>query len=68
MMAQDPTQRRPKEVQHDEAPSIINDHPFAPKGEWWSLCAYPNCNLGEAAHKETTLQFRYVSDDMPEED
>lgn len=37
----------------DGAVSIIVDHPFVPKTEWWSLCA--QCNLSEAAHRETTL-------------
>jgi hypothetical protein len=56
---------RPKEVMHDETPSIISDHPFEPKGEWWSLCKH--CNLAESAHKETNLgRFRYYSDDVPE--
>lgn len=53
------------EVQHDETPSVISDHSFRPKGEWWSLCQ--QCNLSEAAHKETTLNpIRYYSDDTPE--
>lgn len=55
---------RPKEVLHDERPSVIMDHPFEPKGEWWSLCKH--CNLAESAHKETTLEIRYYSDDVPE--
>jgi hypothetical protein len=57
---------RPREVAHDETPSGITDHPFVPKGEWWTLCAHPGCNLAQSAHAETTVQFRYVSDDMPE--
>jgi hypothetical protein len=49
---------RPKEVGHDESPSIISSHPFQPKGEWWSLCGYRKadgklCNLSESAHTET---------------
>lgn len=44
---------RPPEVVYDEAPSIISDHGFVPKGEWWSLCK--NCNFAESAHKYTTL-------------
>ena len=55
---------RPKEVLHDEAPSLIVDHAFEPKGEWYTLCKH--CNLSEAAHKETTLEIRYYSDDVPE--
>lgn len=55
---------RPKEVQHDESPSQVVDHPFTPKTEWWSLCKH--CNLAESAHKETTLEIRYYSDDVPE--
>lgn len=38
--------------------SVITDHPFSPRREWWSLCGHdkPNgdaCNLSEAAHAET---------------
>jgi hypothetical protein len=56
----------PKEVLHDGAPSIITDHPFEPKGEWWSLCRH--CNLAESTHQETTLlPLRYHSDDVEEE-
>jgi hypothetical protein len=43
-------------VIHDETPSMVADHPFEPKGEWWSLCMY--CNLSEAAHKETFKDLR----------
>lgn len=57
---------RPREVAHDETPSIVNDHPFEPRGEWWSLCEH--CNLAESAHAETTIPpFRYYSDDNPDE-
>jgi hypothetical protein len=68
MMASDTPAKRPKEIQHDESPSTITDHPFRPRGEWWTRCGYPGCNLSEAAHKETTLHFGYVGDDIPEED
>ncbi len=61
------SQQRPKEVQHDETPSIVNDHPFEPRGEWYSLCGFPGCNLAESAHAETTLKFRYFSDDDPDD-
>lgn len=69
MMA--PDKERPKRVQHDETPSGITDHPFEPKGEWWSLCGFRKadgslCNLAQSAHAETTLHFHYVGDDMPE--
>lgn len=60
--------KRPKPVAYDEAPSIVSDHPFEPKGEWWTLCGYMGCNLAESAHSETTSPpFRYISDDAPEE-
>lgn len=39
---------------HDEGPAIINDHAFEPKGAWFTLCRH--CNLGEAAHSETTIR------------
>lgn len=61
-----PRKERPKEVQYDEAPSIIKDHPFESRGEWWDLCKH--CHLAESAHAETTLSYHYVGDDMPEED
>lgn len=35
-------------------PAIITDHPFTPRGEWWSPCRV--CGLGEAAHSATTLK------------
>lgn len=63
-MTVEDTPKRPKEVMHDETPSVISDHPFEPKDEWWSLCKH--CNLAESAHKETTLKIRYYSDDVPE--
>jgi hypothetical protein len=55
---------KPKEVAHDETPSIITDHPFEPKGEWWSLCGHKNCNLARSAHKETAIHFQYLDDEM----
>lgn len=64
MMTQEDIRKRPKEVMYDEAPSIIENHPFVPKAEWWTLCRH--CNLAESAHKETTLH-RYLSDDISEE-
>jgi hypothetical protein len=57
--------KRPKEVQHDETPSGVTDHAFEPKGEWYTLCRH--CNLAESAHRETTLRFRYYSDDVTDE-
>lgn len=60
---------RPKAVQHDDTPSGVTDHPFVPKGLWYTLCKH--CNLAESAHAETTLrradhgrpEFHYVGDD-----
>jgi hypothetical protein len=55
-----------KEIVHDESPAIIEDHPFEPRAEWWTLCKH--CSLAESAHKETTLApFRYYSDDIAED-
>lgn len=65
MIEDTPKSRPKKEVMHDEAPSVIIDHPFTPKGEWWSLCGYKGCNLAESAHSRTTI-LRYYSDDVPE--
>ena len=55
-----------KNVAHDEAPAIISDHAFIPRGEWWDLCKI--CGLAQAAHAETTVRppFVYYSDDTPE--
>lgn len=58
---------RPKEVAHDESPSIVNDHAFEPRAEWWTRCKH--CLLYEAAHAETTLvhppgrTIEYMGDD-----
>lgn len=51
-------------VAHDEAPSVIVDHPFEPSGKWWSLCA--TCNLAQAAHSSSTIntQMEMVRDHM----
>lgn len=57
--------RRPPEVAHDETPPNRDDHPFEPKGEWWTLCKH--CNLAESAHRETTL-IRYIGDEEDLED
>lgn len=76
MMTEDTPQtkaERPKEVQHDETPSGVTDHPFTPKGLWFTLCS--KCNLAESAHAETTVRrpavgrrphFHYVGDDDPD--
>lgn len=73
MMAPDSTEektKRPREVQHDESPSGITDHPFTPKGLWYTLCSY--CNLAESAHAETRnphpIRISYVADDMAPDD
>lgn len=65
---------KPKEKAHDEAPAIVTDHPFEPRGEWWSLCKY--CGLAMPAHAETTVnpddhlaprvQIEYYSDEEDE--
>lgn len=58
-----------KTVNHDEAPSGITDHPFEPRGEWYTLCVH--CGLAQAAHAETTVDPReyigYYSDDNDED-
>lgn len=41
---------------HDESPSIINDHPFEPIREWWTLCKH--CGLAQAAHSSSTINSR----------
>jgi len=55
--------QRPASVAHDETPSMIIDHAFEPRAEWWTLCKH--CHLAESAHRETTRSpFHYVSDDV----
>lgn len=56
---------RPVEIAHDTTPSIISDHPFRPKGAWWTLCE--ECNLAESAHSESAI-IHYVGDDDDEDD
>jgi rubrerythrin len=34
--------------------SVITSHAFEPKGAWYTLCLH--CNLGEAAHRTTTVE------------
>lgn len=58
--------KKPKDVAHDETPSNIVDHPFEPRGEWYTLCKH--CGLAESAHLHTTLRFRYYAEDAPEDD
>ena len=67
MMSTDETKApRAKEVIHDETPSQIIDHEFDPRGEWWSLCKH--CRLARAAHRDSVLEIRYYSDDIPDYD
>ena len=44
-------------VDHDETPSMIKDHSFVPRSEWWSLCKV--CGLAQAAHSESTISFPF---------
>lgn len=41
---------------HDEAPPEIDDHPFEPRGEWWSLCKI--CGLARAAHSSSVIDVQ----------
>lgn len=41
---------------HDETPPEVGDHPFEPRGEWWSLCMH--CGLARAAHSSSTIDTR----------
>lgn len=47
------TQEKKKVVDHDEAPSPVDDHAFEPRGEWYTVCVH--CGLAMAAHSETTV-------------
>jgi hypothetical protein len=57
--------RRMNYVEMDETPAIITDHPFEPKGAWYTQCK--RCNLAMAAHSKTTVNPRdhigYFGDD-----
>lgn len=48
--------RKLKPVDQDEAPADIDDHPFEPRGAWYTLCRH--CNMAMAAHTETTVNPR----------
>jgi hypothetical protein len=54
-----------KAVEYDEAPSVITDHAFEPRGAWYTVCKH--CSLAMAAHAETTVDPRdhigYYDDD-----
>jgi len=39
--------------------SMVTDHPFRPRREWWTPCA--TCGLGEAAH-EATVHVDYCAE------
>lgn len=40
----------------DEAPPGVDDHPFEPRGAWWSLCK--TCGLARAAHSSSVIDER----------
>lgn len=40
----------------DEAPPVVGDHPFEPRGKWWSLCKH--CGLARAAHSSSTIDVQ----------
>lgn len=40
---------------HDES-SLIEDHQYEPRAEWWSLCRH--CNLAQAAHASSSIDTR----------
>lgn len=40
----------------DEAPPAVDNHPFEPRGAWWSLCKV--CGLARAAHSSSTIDTR----------
>lgn len=42
--------------EEDESPPGINDHPFEPRGEWWSLCKH--CGLARASHSSSTIDVQ----------
>jgi hypothetical protein len=38
--------------------SVVVDHAYVPKNEPWSLCGHNGCNLSEAAHRDTTVEYK----------
>lgn len=40
-----------KRLDGERGVSLITDHRFTPRDEWWELCQY--CGLGESAHSRT---------------
>jgi hypothetical protein len=39
----------------DQTPPEVEDHPFQPRGPWWSLCK--ECGLAAPAHATTTASL-----------
>lgn len=70
-MAVDTTPRSKETRQSD--PANVDDHPFVPRDEWWSLCKV--CGLARAAHEEVSPEaieaerqshIAYYGDDNPD--
>lgn len=63
-----PVTKKKEPKAHDETPSAITDHAFEPRGDWYTVCKH--CHLAEAAHAETTIDWRdHISygDDMDDD-
>jgi hypothetical protein len=43
-----------KRLDGEAGTAMITDHPFRPRGEWWSLCA--DCRMAESAHQDTMVK------------
>jgi hypothetical protein len=44
----------------------VEEHPFEPRDEWWSLCRI--CGLAESAHFETTVGPNQSAPDVHEDE
>jgi hypothetical protein len=52
---------------HDTAKaSLVTDHLFESKGEWWDLCKH--CNLSEAAHRPPDIERKTIESETDIED
>lgn len=52
----DSVEKRKQFLEFDEAPAIISDHAFEPKGAWYTQCR--RCGLAMAAHSTSTVNPR----------
>lgn len=56
MLVFDDRKLKPQDEASEIDYSSPKDHPFEPRGAWYTLCKH--CSLAEAAHDETTVNPR----------